>query len=240
LRISKNFATYCKHKLYFNFETQANRKRKNEAEQKLQGQRFYKIIMLIYITKIYEKIRDTKSLYKKKATTLPRPEFVVLYNGKEEYPDKKELKLSDMFAEYGEENPVNLELTVQVYNINKGRNPQFAARSATLDEYEIFVAKVHENEKTMSKKEAIIKAIKDCSDKGILKEFLRKHSAEVVNMLLREFSMKEAQEVWFEEGVEEGVQRERLQMAKNMLNKGIDVNTIAELTGLFVDDILRL
>jgi len=191
--------------------------------------------MLIYITKIYEKIRDTRSLYKKKATALPRPEFVVLYNGKEEYPDRKELKLSDMFEKYGEENPVNLELVVQIYNINKGRNPEFAARSTTLDQYEIFVAKVHENEKTMPKKEAIIKAVKDCSDNGILKEFLRKHSAEVVNMLLREFTMKEAQEVWKEEGMEE----KQIEIARNMKVKGYDLHAIAEITGLTFDEVLN-
>jgi predicted transposase/invertase (TIGR01784 family) len=36
------------------------------------------------------------------------------------------------------------------------------------------------------------------------------------------------------------VRKRNEEIARNLLNKGIDVNTIAEATGLFVDDILRL
>jgi predicted transposase/invertase (TIGR01784 family) len=39
---------------------------------------------------------------------------------------------------------------------------------------------------------------------------------------------------------QQGKQEEKIQTARRMLNKGIDINTIAEVTGLFVDDILRL
>ena len=42
------------------------------------------------------------------------------------------------------------------------------------------------------------------------------------------------------EGRQEGRQEEKIQTARNMLDMGMDVNTIAKATGLFVDDILRL
>ena len=161
--------------------------------------------MLIYMARIYEKICDPQSMYRSKMMDIPAPEFVVLYNGKDEMPDYAELKLSDMFMIHGVEKPINLDLKVQVYNINKGRNPQFAERSATLAEYETFVADIRENEKAMPLQEAIVKTIKDCESKGVLKEFLRKYSSEVINMLFREFSMEDAKKVWLEEGVQEGI-----------------------------------
>ena len=97
--------------------------------------------MLLYIARIYEKICDSENLYRTKRITIPRPEFIVLYNGKDEAPDMQTMRLSDMFAKYGEENPIELELEVKVYNINKGRNTEIAQRSATLDGYKDIVAR---------------------------------------------------------------------------------------------------
>jgi hypothetical protein len=163
--------------------------------------------MLIYIAKVYEKICEAHEMYSSKMMTIPMPEFAVLYNGKRKYPDKKVLKLSSMFAKFGVKSPINLELTVTVYNINKGRNPEFAERSTTLDEYEIFVATTHEYEKTMPREEALLKAVTDCRNKGILKNFLNKHGKEVIDMLLREFKMAEAQKVWLNDGITIGEKR---------------------------------
>ena len=160
--------------------------------------------MLIYIAKIYEKICEIKELYRSRMMKIPTPEFVVLYNGRDEIPDKQVLKLSDMFAERKAENLPNLELTVTVYNINKGRNPEFAERSETLSGYETFVEQVYKNEKVMNQQEAVEKAVKHCIGNGVLKKFFKDHSVEVMNMLLREFTMEEAQEVWFEDGKLEG------------------------------------
>jgi flagellar basal body-associated protein FliL len=192
--------------------------------------------MLLYMARTYEKICNKENIYGSKMLEIPRPEFVVLYNGEDKIPDRTELSLSDMFAKHGEDNPINLELKVQVYNINEGHNPQFAQKSATLKEYEIFIAKIRENEKTMQREEAIVSAIKYCENKGVLKEFLKEHSSEVRNMLLTEFNLKDAQEVWKREGIEEGI----IEVATKMIAKGMDINTIAEVTGLLAYDILRL
>ena len=43
-----------------------------------------------------------------------------------------------------------------------------------------------------------------------------------------------------EQGMEQGMRKRAEAIARNMLNMGMDVNTIAKATGLFVDDILRL
>jgi predicted transposase/invertase (TIGR01784 family) len=216
--------------------------------------------MLLYIARVYEKIMDPRNLYTKTKMSIPHPEFIVLYNGVDDYPDSQVLKLSDMFVQYGVDNPINLELTVQVYNINKGRNPQFADKSKTLDGYETFIAAAREYEKTMDREEAIGKAIEDCIKQNILKEFLEKHSSEVRNMLLTEWDwdtalrvreedgvvkglregLREGMREGLREGMQKGELKGKMQTAKNLKAKGIDVDTIAEVTGLFVDDILRL
>jgi predicted transposase/invertase (TIGR01784 family) len=194
--------------------------------------------MFIYAARVYEKICDSKNMYRTKQMKIPQAEFVVLYNGRDEMPDTMELKLSDMYVAQGKEK--NLELIVKVFNINKGHNPEFAQRSEILGDYETFVDMVYQNEKMMTKEEAIKKAVTDCVRQGVLKDFLKKHSAEVINMLFKEFNIKEAQQVWKEEGFEDGMQTRAEEIARNMKNMGIDVDTIAKATGLFVDDILRL
>ena len=79
--------------------------------------------LLIYIARIYEKIIDNKKVYSAKPIVLPRPEFIVLYNGVAPYPEESTLRLSGLFEESGL--PVltvspALEVEVKVYNISMG------------------------------------------------------------------------------------------------------------------------
>jgi len=196
--------------------------------------------MLLYIARIYEKISDNENLYRTKQITIPRPEFIVLYNGKAEAPDEQILKLSDMFAKYGEESPIELELAVKVYNINQGRNPQMAQRSETLKGYELFVQLVREYEKeTKDFREAISRAIKECMNRNILKTFLETHGSEVMNMLLTEWKLEDALRVREMEGREDGREEKTVEIAKTMSANGVDVNTISKYTGLTVDEVLK-
>ncbi|MDR0852606.1 MAG: Rpn family recombination-promoting nuclease/putative transposase [Clostridiales Family XIII bacterium] len=55
--------------------------------------------LLIYISAIYEIIIQKYSIYRRKRIELPRPEFIVLYNGRDEYPDTNTLRLSDAFKD---------------------------------------------------------------------------------------------------------------------------------------------
>ena len=169
--------------------------------------------------------------------TIPRPEFIVLYNGEDKYPDENTLKLSDMFAEYEEKCPIELELEVKVYNINKGHNTELVKKSVTLDGYEEFISVIRNHEKQgMEREVAITKAVKDCISRNVLKKFLETNSSEVINMLLTEWKMEDALRV----REEEGMQKKSIAIARNMISMGIDTDTIAKATGLFIDDILRL
>ena len=193
--------------------------------------------MLLYIARTYERITQRDDLYKQSRMTIPRPEFIVLYNGEDPYPDDAVLKLSDMFAQYGEKCPIELELTVRVFNINRGHNPKLAQKSEVLDGYEKFIATIRDYEKAgMSRESAIRQSVIDCINRNILKEFLEANGSEVVNMLLTEWNTADALRVRWQEGLQEG----KIQTAVNMLNMGIDINTIAKATDLFVDDVLRL
>jgi hypothetical protein len=97
-----------------------------------------------------------------------------------------------------------LELVVQVYNINLGCNEEIARRSGRLAGYRAFMGKVRENRATMTLEEAMKAAIRYCLEQGILSGFLREHSTEVINMLLTEWNLDDAREVWQEEAREEG------------------------------------
>ena len=51
--------------------------------------------LLIYVARIYEKLIDNTAVYKSKLLKIPKPDFIVLYNGTDEFPDEKILRLSD-------------------------------------------------------------------------------------------------------------------------------------------------
>ncbi|MDR2554219.1 MAG: Rpn family recombination-promoting nuclease/putative transposase [Fibromonadaceae bacterium] len=160
--------------------------------------------MLLYIARVYEKIVSSDNLYGSKKIIIPNPEFIVLYNGDDECPDKQILKLSDMFSEPLPESLAKLELVVNVYNINKGRNEVFATRSEKLKGYEIFIYLIKEYVKSMDRGSAIKRAIGDCIRQDVLRDFLKEHGSEVHNMLLSGWNWDDAKRVWQEEAREEG------------------------------------
>jgi predicted transposase YdaD len=199
--------------------------------------------MLRYAVDIYNSLVEENALYRRKMQKLPRLEFIVFYNGPDEEDDFRVLKLSDMYIEPATENSQGgLELTVMMYNINKGRNPEIARRCPEIDEYSTFNAKVYEYKKddTVTIDDAVKQAIAYCLDNNILKPFLDKRKTEVVGMFKAEWDMDIALKVREEEGREEGRIEEKKRMARAMLAKGKDKNEIAEFTGLTIDDILRL
>jgi len=176
---------------------------------------------LIYISKVYEKIIDPKSIYKQNLLKIPRPEFIVLYNGMDKYPKEKILKLSDAFEQLGIKKAPELELSVRVLNINKGYNPKLERRSKNLAGYSAFVAKIREFQSSGNPlKEAIEKAVHYCIDKGILRDYLKQNSSEVVNMLSTKFKLKDALAVAKEEGREEG-EAKGIKKVLALLEKGI-------------------
>ncbi len=188
--------------------------------------------MLQYMGKEYQAITNKKDLYKKQLVKIPTPEFIVLYNGKEEYPDFKELKLSDAFK--SEKERYSLELIVQVYNINKGRNTEMASRSPSLNGYSELVYEVEKNCKSMSREEAIKAAIKTCISRGNLVYFLEKYCSEVENMILTGWNLKDALEVEREEAEArvEARNQEKLKELFSLWESGVSLAEVKQRFGV--------
>ena len=179
--------------------------------------------MLLYIGRIYEKIGDNRRMYASRKVVIPRPEFIVLYNGPEAFPERKVLKLSDLYKELAGYEQAMLELEVRVYNINKGVNPVIEERCPTPGAYAELVDRVRKNEQGgASRDEAVKEAVRYCQGKGILKEFLREHGSEVENMLLTEWNWDDALQVRWEEGWEEGREKGREEGIEKGIEKGVE------------------
>jgi hypothetical protein len=199
-----------------------------------------------------EKLR--RSFYGPKLVKIPKPEFYVLYNGRAKSPERKDLRLSDAFMDIPEDAEGRsakelfgglLELTVPIYNINKGFNAEMLGKSETLFGYAFFVdlARSYENA-GYEPEEAIRRAVEDCLERSILAGFLRDNASEVINMLTAEFKLEDALQVWkeegFEEGIEKGIEKGREEgkeemarkMARNLLSKGVPLDIIAQSAGL--------
>jgi len=199
--------------------------------------------LLMYIARVYEKIVGDMNVYSSRQLRIPRPEFYVLYNGIAPYPDRETLKLSDMFEKAGffglpEKGSAALELEVNVININEGKNEGIAKRCKTLAGYSAFVAKVRAFENELGDRtEAMKQAIKYCREHDILKEFLEQNATEVMNMLMTEWNMEDAQKVWFEDGWEKGLEEGREEVARNALAQGASLEFIQKITGLDIQTI---
>jgi hypothetical protein len=193
--------------------------------------------MLLYIVETYINYAEEDAMYRSAPMELPYPIFIVLYNGPDDIEDELVLKLSDLFVKCGMNPPHNLELVVKMYNINKGHNPQMAECCPTLGWYAAFIAKVREYQAAGTDFEkAVQEAVIYCIDNNILKPFLQKHRKEIVNMLNLEWNMDTALRV----REEEGAMREKKRMARALIDRGDDKNEVARITGLTIDDILRL
>jgi len=199
--------------------------------------------MLMYAGRIYEMITDSENLYNIKMIDIPRPEFYVFYNGEKNFPKKKRLRLSDMYKPVadGKKHLPKLELVVDIYNINSGCNPRLLKECQVLGEYETLMELIQKyRDETGDLKKAITMAVAECKKRKILVKYLTIYAAEVENMLFTQFNIEDAQRVWLEDGIEIGMERERLEIARNLLARGMSVDEVASATNLTVDDVLRL
>ena len=169
--------------------------------------------LLLYIADIYEAMIDSKTLYKQKQISIPYPEFFVLYNGSEPFPDNKIMKLSELFRkpqELGlpEKALPYLELEVKIINIKEGMNEAIVSRCKKLNEYSKFIQKTQDYWKESGNLEkALEKAVKYCRKYDILKEFLERNAKEVLSMLYTEWNWDDALAVRYSEGHEDGVEK---------------------------------
>ena len=204
---------------------------------------------LMYISDIYSEITREENLYGTRLVQLPTPQFVIFYNGEQEQPDRKVLRLSDAYMV--KEKEVSLEVKVLMLNINKGHNEGLLSACKTLREY---VERVRKYVRNMELEEAVDQAITECIQEGILSEFLKKNRAEAKSVSIYEYDMEkhmrmeraEAREEGKREGMEQGIQEGRMKLLQEMVQKkskkGQSVENIAqdlELTEEIVRGLLK-
>lgn len=177
---------------------------------------------LFYVSSLYSGLTRDENLYGPRIVKIPEARFVVFYNGKEELPERFELKLSDAFATKTE--IPALELRTEVWNINAGCNKLLMERCKLLSDYAVFVDKVRKYGQNQSFSEAVDLAIEACIEEDVLSDFFRKNRAEVLKVSIFEYDeqrqMELARKGAIEEGREEGIKEGREEGIKEGIKEG--------------------
>jgi len=195
--------------------------------------------LLLYIAEIYKGLMPGDLLYRKKTMQIPTPEFFVIYNGSEKYPDKKVLKLSDAFIV--SKHTLSLELEVPVFNVSKGHNAELLGQSTALSDYTVFINCVKDRVGQGDDLEiAIDNAIHYCIENGIMCVYLQTQSAEVKRMISLEWNDDIYREVLLDEGREEGETQAMLKTARRMKHEKEPYDKITRYTGLSEEEIEKL
>ena len=163
---------------------------------------------LMYFARLYESyIKKNKlDIYNYRLVDLPEPQYIVFYNGRDNQPDERILKLSDAFKS---DNPEPaLECRARMININLGHNLALMESCKRLWDYSYFIAEVNQNlDKGYGLETAIKKSMDECIKKGVLSDILEKNKSEVFHMLLTEYDEKQHLKNVYQEGREEASER---------------------------------
>ena len=185
---------------------------------------------LPYISKVLSKITAKEDIYGSKQIELPTPRFIVLYNGTKQIEEKSVLKLSDAYEKKTEE--PELELITTVLNINEGYNEKLKGACKLLRDYMTLITKIREKQKIMDLQQATYQAIEECIKEDVLKDFLIRHRAEVIAMMLYDFDMEkhiESEKAYeYERGREEGMEKGMEKGIKLLIGNLMDSMHISE------------
>ena len=180
------------------------------------------------------------SLYEHQSTYSPNLSLRFLFylsdmfSGMTMDANRQILKLSDLYT-VKEEEPM-LDLKVLMLNVNQGHNPELMEACRTLWEYAEYTGRVRKYAKEQPIAEAVERAITECIQEGILKEFLEKNRREAKNVSIYEYDQEkhirqEREEAWEagEKAGREAGQMDKLQeQIQKKLAKGKTIPEIAE------------
>ena len=208
------------------------------------------IRLLYYTTEIWRKYLKglKKEEVKRKSFKLPAVVPIVLYNGKDEWTAtrnfKEKVQRADLFNKYV------VDFSYILINVNQYTKEDLLAIQNTVSAIFLLDQKIDSLEflnrialiatefHSLSEKHRL--KIKDWLDNivddprkkdfisliDMDREEIKKMTANITQTLIEEREQAKAK------GIEEGIQRERLSMAKKMLQKGISIEDIMEMTGL--------
>ena len=193
--------------------------------------------MLLYLADLYADMTKNENLYGKKKVKIPPPQFIIFYNGVERQPDRRILRLSDLYEVEEEEH--KLELEAVMLNVNAGHNRELLQSCKTLADYAEYTACIRKYAEEMDTEDAVECAIVECIQEGILEEFLRKNRAEAKRMSIYEYDQarhirQEREDAWEEgwsEGRDEGRQEEKRNVAARLAEMGMTEEQIAQVVG---------
>ncbi len=151
--------------------------------------------LFVYAARTYERFITGDMIYSGNLVKVPKPEFYVLYNGKTKLKDDN-LKFSTAF--YDNTGDTTAEINVKVLDIDYGRMNTQLKNCRTLSGYAFLVDSVRKNNGNIEK------AVKECVDNNILKEYLTFYGSEVINMLFEEYNAEKALEIRGKEEYEKG------------------------------------
>ena len=143
--------------------------------------------------------------------------------------------------------PLKLELEATVLNISGKNNRKLKEAYRTLREYAVYTDKIRQYTEEMSLEEAVDRAIRECIDEDVLKEFLENHRTEAKEMSIFEYDQEkhmrqEREAAWnagktagLEEGRRSGLEEGRAQGEERLLEmliqrklaKGKNISEIA-------------
>ena len=213
---------------------------------------------LFYISAEYQKLVNKKTLYSSSLQKIPAPYFIVFYNGTGKKEEYWENSLSEAYENLTGE--PRLELKVITLNINAGHNKELMEQCQILREYAQYVAKVRKYTKEMDLDSAVERAVDECIQEGILKEFLRENRAEVIAMSIFEYNKEEEDkklrkaeyEAGYDKGYDAGKQnglelgiskgeiKNTQKIIRRMLKSGESVEKIAQFTEHSVEEIEKM
>ena len=143
-------------------------------------------------------------------------------------------------------------MTVKVININRQNRHPVLENCRTMQEYSIFVETVRKW-KEIDSQNGFEKAVEECIENNILREYLKRKTKEVLNMLLAEYDYEtdiavqraEEHEIAFAEGIEQGIEQgfadgsyqTKLETAKILKQLGDSVKKIMQATGLSQEEV---
>ena len=183
---------------------------------------------LYYLAANLKELYPTEKIYSPTKLKIPTPKFIMFYNGTSQMEDVETYRLSDMFARQVESPAV--ELIVTALNVNSGHNKELMEACETLKGYSLFVAKVRQYKQEAEKdydsshatplkllvdskevmtgivSSSVNKAIDECIQEGILKDFFSEYRKEIIEVGVLEYSYERHMQILQDESFDAGVQ----------------------------------
>ena len=177
--------------------------------------------LIYYIHDLKEFVKyDKKDLYSRRMIPIPTPHFVIFYNGEDKRPETEVMRLSAAFYHQTEE--PELEVICTAYNINPSFNEELKEKADVLYGYTYFVEKVRTYRETeVSLRAAIDRAIDECIEEDILRDFFLENRDEVVKVTDIDMTFETRLAYVKRDSYEEGLEDGRAEGLKEGREKGI-------------------